>query len=153
MWGSMILEGSGVGAATLWREFSLFQEPIVMGYGVSIFILWWTPLYSWLLLVSAWARRTPILWAVLPLMAIAAVERIVFGSMHFIKMLEYRLTGAMKEGFAFAPKKGAQHPVLDQLSQLDPLKYFTRPGLWFGLLFAAAFLAGAVRLRRYREPI
>ena len=27
------------------------------------------------------------------------------------------------------------------------------PGLWIGLGFAAAFLAAAVRLRRYRDPI
>jgi hypothetical protein len=29
----------------------------------------------------------------------------------------------------------------------------TTPGLWIGLLLAAIFLAAAVRLRRYREPI
>jgi hypothetical protein len=27
------------------------------------------------------------------------------------------------------------------------------PGLWVGLAFAAAFLAAAVWLRRYREPV
>ena len=36
---------------------------------------------------------------------------------------------------------------------LDPVGFLSSPGLWLGLLFAAAFLAAAVRLRRYREPI
>jgi hypothetical protein len=32
-------------------------------------------------------------------------------------------------------------------------EFFINPGLWIGLAVAAAFLAAAVRLRRYREPI
>src|SRR5437763_11697249 len=62
--GTMILEGSGIGGAVLWREFRLFQEPFVMFYGLTIFMLWWAPIYAWLLLVSAWAKRVPLLWAV-----------------------------------------------------------------------------------------
>lgn len=152
MLGTMILEGSGVGAATLWGEFRFFQEPFVMIYGLTVFVLWWAPIYAWLLLVSAWARRVPLLWAVLPLLAVSAVEKIAFNTMHFMSMLQYRVGGAMKEAFAFTPKHG-DHGVIDQLTQLDPANFLTRPGLWVGLAFAAAFLAAAVRLRRYREPI
>jgi hypothetical protein len=32
-------------------------------------------------------------------------------------------------------------------------EFLAYPGLWIGLAIAAAFLAAAVRLRRYREPI
>jgi hypothetical protein len=32
-------------------------------------------------------------------------------------------------------------------------EFLTYPGLWISLLITAAFLAAAVRLRRYREPI
>jgi hypothetical protein len=38
------------------------------------------------------------------------------------------------------------------LTHLDPGGFLARPGLWIGLAVAAAFLALAVRLRRYREP-
>jgi hypothetical protein len=31
--------------------------------------------------------------------------------------------------------------------------FLGNPGLWIGLAVAAAFLAGAVRLRRYQGPI
>jgi hypothetical protein len=40
-----------------------------------------------------------------------------------------------------------------QLSQVDPLRLLTNPGLWTGLVIAAAFLAGCVWLRRTRDPI
>jgi hypothetical protein len=34
-----------------------------------------------------------------------------------------------------------------------PGQLLSSPGLWIGLVLAAAFLAAAVQLRRYREPI
>jgi hypothetical protein len=36
---------------------------------------------------------------------------------------------------------------------LRPLTFLSTPGLWGGLLVAAAFLALAIRLRRNREPL
>jgi ABC-2 type transport system permease protein len=39
------------------------------------------------------------------------------------------------------------------MSALTPAQFFSTPGLWTGLAVAAIFLAAAVRLRRYREPI
>ena len=56
----------------------------------------------------------------------------------------------MKEAFDVP---GAGRRVIDRLAQLDPLRFLSSPGLWSGLLVAAAFLAAAVRLRRSREPI
>jgi ABC-2 type transport system permease protein len=147
-----VLQGSGVGAATLWSEFRFFQEPLVMLYGLTVLSLWYVPIYGWLLLVSAWARRATFLWAVLPLLAVSAVERIAFNTSYFMYMLQYRVMGAMKEAFLFTPKHGSA-VILDQLTQLDPARFLTRPGLWVGLAFGAACLAAAVRLRRNREPI
>jgi hypothetical protein len=39
------------------------------------------------------------------------------------------------------------------MAALTPAQFFSLPGLWIGLAIAVVFLAGAVRLRRYREPI
>ncbi|MEK6246358.1 MAG: ABC transporter permease, partial [Pseudomonadota bacterium] len=127
-----------------------FQGLLIMLYGLTVHALWFAPIYGWLLLVSAWARRAPILWAVLPLLAVAAVERIMFNTWLFMAMLGYRVTGAMTEAFALKGKHGGN---IDRFSQLDPARFLSAPGLWVGLAFAAAFLAAAVRLRRNREPI
>jgi hypothetical protein len=48
---------------------------------------------------------------------------------------------------------GQGNVPLVRLSQLDPVGFLSRPGLWTGLALAAACLATAVRLRRHREPI
>jgi ABC-2 type transport system permease protein len=147
-----VLLGSGVSPARLWAEFRFFQEPLVMLYGLTVHVLWFAPIYGWLLLVSVCARRTPVLWAALPLFAVSVVERLAFNTSYFLSLLRYRLTGAMEAAFAARPQRGAGG-ILDQLSQLDPARFLSTPGLWVGLAFAAAFLVAAARLRRYREPI
>jgi ABC-2 type transport system permease protein len=146
---SAVLAGSGLSPALLWSQLPFIQAPLVMIYGVTVHVLWFAPIYAWLLLVSAWSRRTPILWAALPPVAILIVERISNLSL-FRSFLQYRLIGAMTE--AYVPKPSQTGAVIDRVAQLDPAKFLSTPGLWFGLLFAAAFLAAAVRLRRNREP-
>jgi len=146
-----VLVATGMSPATLWAELPLVQQPLVMIYGLTVHVLWFAPIYGWLLLVSAWARRTPVLWAALPPFAIALVERIAFNSTHFVSLLKYRVTGAMTEAFAVKSRGSGQ--VFDRLAQLDPARFLSAPGLWIGLAFTAACLAAAVRLRRNREPI
>jgi ABC-2 type transport system permease protein len=149
---TVVLLANGESPATLWAELRFFQEPVIMLYGLAVHALWFAPIYGWLLLVSAWARRMPVLWAALPPFAIAVVERIAFNTSHFGSLLRYRVTGAMTEAFAVKPPQGGS-AILDQLSQLDPARFLSSAGLWIGLAFAAACLAATVRLRRYREPI
>ena len=112
--------------------------------------LWHAPIYGWLLLVSIWARRAVFLWAVLPFIALQILEKVAFGTNQVGKILSERLFGFGPHAFGF---HGRNHPTIDSLSQLTPGKYLSSPGLWLGLIVAAVFLFGAVRLRRYRGPI
>lgn len=144
---TVVLLGSGLSAATLWSHGSLFQS-MLLHHLLIVHGLWYAPLYGWLLLASAWARRAPFLWASLPLLAIGVVEKIAFDTSRFGAMLAQRLIGG----------PGGDDFMAGILS-MDPLMHFTpgaflsSPGLWIGLAIAAAFLAAAVRLRRYRDPI
>jgi ABC-2 type transport system permease protein len=117
-------------------------------------VLWEAPVYAWLLLVSSWAKRATFLWAVLPWLAISAIEKLAFDTTFFIRMLVSRLTGGFEEGFVVVKyPKGTHAPVVDRLTELDPLKFLSSPGLWIGLIIAAAFIAAAVRLRRSGGPL
>ncbi len=146
MVGTVVLQASGVGAMKLWRAFEFIETPLTMIYGLFAHVLWFAPIYGWLLLISAWVKRAPFLWAILPPLAIAAVEKMAFNSTYFLLLVQYRFIGAMKAGFT--PHTG-NNPDMDP----TPLEFITTPGLWIGLMFAAAFIAAAVRLRRNREPI
>ena len=147
---TLVLAGNGPGLATLWTHVRVFQTAVALVYALTAISLWHAPLYGWLLLVSAWARRSAFLWAVLPPLAIAIFERIAFQSAHFGNWLRYRLIGWFTQ--AFIPHVRGDAPV-DPLAALTPGKFLITPGLWAGLFFAALFLAAAVRVRRNREPI
>src|SRR5882724_4513339 len=131
-------------AATTWANFNLFQQSLIVLYGLVAIALWHAPIYGWALLVSGWVRRATFLWAILPLLAISFFEKITFNTSHFASMLKDRVIGFAPEAFAFRA-----HAV----PQLTPLKYLSTPGLWIGLIFAAAFITAAIRLRRYRGPL
>jgi ABC-2 type transport system permease protein len=144
-----VLLGSGLSVATLWRQLSLFQMSLMLFYHLlTVHALWHAPIYGWLLLVSGWARRAALLWAALPLVAIGVVEKIAFNTSHFVAMLGYRMTGPETSVFTTPGSIS-----MDPLTHLRPGKFLSSPGLWIGLAVAAALLAAAVRLRRYRGPI
>jgi ABC-2 type transport system permease protein len=145
-----LLMGSVVSAGRMWSELRFFEGMVIMFYGLTVHTLWFAPIYGALLLISAWARRAPFLWALLPLLAVVALERLAFNTTYVATMLQYRVTGAMREAFTWKP--GAVGNV-ERLWQLEPANFLTTPGLWLGLAFAAACIAAAVRMRRNREPI
>jgi ABC-2 type transport system permease protein len=147
---TLVLLGSGSGVAMLWGRLPLFRMSLAVLYGLTAIVLWHAPIYGWLLLVSGWARRAAFLWAVLPPLAIAAFEKIAFRSSYIGSLLQYRLIGWFTQAFVAHEHGGVPS---DPLSSLTPGRLLSTPGLWLGLGFAAAFLAAAVRLRRYREPI
>src|SRR5438132_9069135 len=146
LWTSVLLITHGMSPASTWTYFPLFRNSFILLYGLAAIALWHAPIYGWVLLISGWARRATFLWAVLPFLAIAFFERITFGTSHFASMLKDRLMGFAPTAFAFK-----MHSV--DCPQLTPGTYLSTPGLWLGLIFAAAFVAAAVRLRRYRGPL
>ena len=147
LWSTVVLLPSGLAGST-WANFHWFTQSMLLLYCLIVLVLWHAPIYALLLLISGWARRAPYLWAVLPPLAIAAVEKIVFNSAHFASFLKDRLIGGVGEAFVFKAPHGT-----DSLQRLTPLNFLSTPGLWIGLIFAAIFIAAAVRLRRDREPV
>jgi ABC-2 type transport system permease protein len=136
---------SGLAGST-WANFNLFQQSLILLYGLIAIALWHAPIYGWLLLVSGWARRATFLWALLPLIAISFFEKISFNTAHFASMLKDRLIG-------FAPAAFAFHTHSVDSAAITPGRYLSTPDLWIGLSFAVAFIVAAVRLRRYRGPL
>jgi len=143
---SAVLLVSGQSVAAFWTKLSFFRMSLLMLYHLlTAHALWPFPVYCWLLLVSGWARRATFLWAALPLIAIAGVEQIVFHTWHFARLVGSRLIGdTQTPGYMFPT---------GPMTHITPGIFLTSPGLWIGFAIAAAFLAAAVRLRRYQGPI
>jgi ABC-2 type transport system permease protein len=146
LWTSVLLITHGMSPGSMWTNFNLFQQSLILLYGLVAIALWHAPIYGWALLVSGWARRATFLWAVVPFLAIGFFEKITFGTSHFASMLKDRLMGFAPEAFAFNANSM-------ECPQLTPGNYLSSPGLWLGLIFAGVFIAAAIRLRRYRGPL
>ena len=148
-----VLLVSGASTSTQWGP-PLFEMELVLLYGLIVMALWHAPLYMWMLLVSGWARRATFLWAVLPPLAIAALEYIAFHTSYLGSTLQDRLFGFAAGAFDLKDKNGVPIDAhFIPLEQLAAGRFLSSPSLWLGLIFAAIFFAVAVRLRRYREPL
>lgn len=146
---SAVLMPSGM-AGTTWANFNLLREGVVLIYGLIVIALWHAPIYGWALLMSGVARRATFLWAILPPLAMAVFEKITFNTSYVWSLVKNRLVGAGDNAFDFQMHRSIS---IDFLSQLTPGRFLATPGLWIGLVFAAAFIIAAIRLRRYRGPL
>jgi ABC-2 type transport system permease protein len=142
---SAVLAISGLTVASLWAQLQPVASISGLFYHlVSVHILWYAPLYAWLMLISAWSRRAPLLWAALPPFAIIVFEKVAFHTAYFSNFLLSRVSGGSEA-------TGSNMPGPEM--KITPVHFMATPGLWFGLAFAALFLVVAARLRRYRGPI
>jgi ABC-2 type transport system permease protein len=147
---SAILLVSGQSVTMLWTKLPFFQMSLLLLYHLlTAHALWPAPIYCWLLLVSGWARRATFLWAALPLVAIAGVEKIMFQTWHFARLIGSRFIG---DAPTVAYTSPAMFPT-DPMTHISLSRFLSSAGLWIGLAVAAAFLAAAVRLRRSQGPI
>jgi len=147
---SIVLAASGISVASLWEQLPFFQMALLMIYHIATaHALWPMPIYSWILLVSGWARRAVFLWAALPIVAIAGLEAIAFRTSHFAMLVASRLIGSGPNVVQYPADMFPTNPMVHP----TPFHFLTAPSLWGGLLLTAVFIALAIRMRRYRAPI
>jgi ABC-2 type transport system permease protein len=148
--GSIVVAASGMSVAALWTNVAPVQAMWLLLYHiVTSHLLWAAPVYCWLLLVSAWAKRAPLLWAVLPIAVIGGVERLLFHTHHFAETIGRHFIGDAPAMVQAADDVMPTH----SMTHITPGAFLCSPGLWIGLIIAAAFIYAAIRLRRYQGPI
>jgi ABC-2 type transport system permease protein len=154
--GVIAVKFGGVLATTLWSGQTWLVGLVAVLWVTIVSILWYLPLVGWLLLASAWAPRSPFLWAVGPPLAVALAERVAFGTTAVWDLIASRSFGLFEIAFKGMLDGGSPSPDADiQLSKLQfaltPGEFFTNPQVWLGVIAAAALVAGAIWVRRYRD--
>ena len=141
---SAVLLGSGQNVAILWSRVGISHRwPMLLFHFLCIHGLWQSPIYAWLLLISGWARRAPILWAALPPLTIGIAEKVAFNTTYFGSLIGSRFTGGT-EGTAIMGRGRPMDPTM----HFGPLHFLINPGLWIGLAITAA----CSRCRRSHAP-
>jgi ABC-2 type transport system permease protein len=150
--GSLLMVVRGLNAGILWTRLPLFQMEVALAYGLITAVLWHAPIYGWLLLVSSWAKRATLLWAILPWFAVFILEKIAFHTSYVGELVRYRFAGNFALAFGGSGdvrRVGGAMPLGD----ITPGAFFACPWLWVGLAVAVGLFVLVVRMRRYREPI
>lgn len=153
---SAIFAAHGQGAAQLWAGSRVLPDALPLLYHLVVLHgIATAPIYAWMLLVSAWAPRAPLAWAILPPAAIGIGERVAFGTTRFAQLLISPLGGGSR---ATAVPAAAQSATPDggfmgELMRPAFGQLVVAPAFWIGLAIAALFVLGAVRLRRAAQPI
>ncbi len=145
---SAVLGASGLSAATVWTHVPFLKTAAYNLYHLVVFHgIWYAPFFGWFLMVSAWARRAPFLWAVLPPVGVGVVEKIAFNTSHFGMAILERFAGKM-------PSQGSSSGMsMDMFAPHHAIHFVLSPGMWFGLVLTALFLYCASRLRRSQAAI
>jgi ABC-2 type transport system permease protein len=131
---------------------------LLLAYGLIVQAIWYLPYYGWTMLASSWAKKVPFLWAILVPAGVMFAELWVFHTGHFARMLlEYKLRW-LQLAFNFNPVdiRSLKHMDLGNgpAVGLDNIgAILSSPSLWIGLAVAAAFVYGAIWLRRKRSEI
>jgi ABC-2 type transport system permease protein len=143
------------GASPIWSQATLARVDLTMLYTLATGVLWYAPIYGWLLMISSWARRAAFLWAVLPWLGLFILEKIALGTNYVGSFIAYRLIGAMQIGFNVQHYGNISVKTMRMINPLNAIaarQFFLSPGLWSGLVAAAALIAAAVWFRRMRDP-
>lgn len=102
---------------------------------LSVFVsaLWLLPTLGWLLLFSAFARRTPFMWAAGVFIMVGFLEDFLFGTQFLANWVESRTNPGQYLILSFGD-------VFDRLFNYDML---------FGIVVGSVLIAGAVLMRRF----
>jgi ABC-2 type transport system permease protein len=131
----------------------LKTQGLILGALIMV-MLWYAPIAAYLMLVSAWAKRSPFLWAAIPPLMAMLIEKIAFGTTYIWALIAYRLNGIWAAiGFNHAAHKGVEaagHGA-GMLEQLRPLMALENIDLWLGLAATVALVWWTIRIRRHQD--
>jgi ABC-2 type transport system permease protein len=138
-----------------WNSYEWLRTEALLLLATLFAVLWYAPIAGYLLLVSAWARRAPTLWATLPFVLGPVLEWVAFGTRYLLSFINYRLGGIWGilgvERLKIISKHGPELSVGTALEVFDFRGALTSIDLWLGLAATAAFVYAATRIRRYRD--
>ena len=163
IWNLRLSWGLASGMAFTWDATAWFKlQGLILFWLVSA-VLWWAPVAGYLVFISAWARRQPFLWSIVPLIAVGFTEQVTLGTHYISNLVGFRMAGFMSsakdpDGWSLTDAAvvgpGMHVRTVDFSNVLDHqhlVGMLTRPGLWIGLVVTVGFAYAAVRLRRYRD--
>ena len=157
----MLIMGSVLGVhpwSILLHPWAFLSSWLLLAYGLIVQAVWFLPYFGWVMLASAWAKKAPFLWAVLVPLGLMGAEGWVFHSAHIARMVGRHSLNWLPLAYNFDPKmmmgRGEDATLGAHIMGIENLGYLlASPELWIGTVIGAAFIYGAIWLRRNRSEI
>lgn len=142
----------------------LYLAPFKVLAVLPVYIAWALPTVGWLMLVSAWSRSKPFLWAVgTPVLSGVLISW--FNALFDMGWQDEWFWAHIVGRGLLSVAPGSWMPYIEDargiqfdsqgehLSQLVAISWqaFSLPSMWIGLVAGAAMIYAAIRLRRYRD--
>jgi ABC-2 type transport system permease protein len=137
----------------LWDGGDWLQMQVLWMYVILTCAIWYLPVAGWCLMVSAWVKRAPMLWSVLPLLVAFLIEHFFVGTKYIAEVIGGRLAGYAPAAF-HADSHGswnANDAAHSAWQFMDIGGFFSNVATWVGLLIGAAMIAAAIQMRIHRS--
>jgi ABC-2 type transport system permease protein len=164
--GSARNSGNLNAALANWTVAEWLRTQAIILYAVYATVLWYAPYAAYLMLVSAWARRSVLAWAVLPPLMLALLERLFLSTSYIgdvvsrsfsdVLNLAFRLNSQLQatitdvirapRGGGRGGRGGGGGALIDP--RFDPTDLLSSPQLWIGLALTVLMIWGAISVRK-----
>jgi len=141
----------------IWKSAPLFDAWAGMLVITLLLPIWFSPFIGWFLFVSAWAKRSPLLMAFLPLVLLPTLEYWVLRTHLIFDAITTRFDhlplfkGIDLEQFFNDEKFVGNVDSVSLLGFIDIGNFLTSPQMWAGVIVAGLFGTAAIYVRRYRD--
>jgi ABC-2 type transport system permease protein len=151
--------GGALSQPAFWQPAFWLQLQVLWVYAILTAAIWFLPICGWLLVVSAWAKRAVLLWAILPPLAAILAEHLFIHTHVIANVLSGRLlTGYRAAAFhdpmphhEWSMRAGDPAAALESTwRMLDLASFLSNPQTWIGALCGAALIGAAIQLRMRR---
>ncbi len=150
--------------SSLWNGDVWWQVQVLWMYAIVPTAVWYLPVAGWLMLVSAYAKRAVMLWAVLPPLLLYILERVFFGTHTVGHVIARRLTAlpfvsfnGLGPNYIWTHEGGvvdnAGSPLPSVWHLINPSGFFTSAETWIGVVVGIALIVAAIQLRMRRSEI
>jgi ABC-2 type transport system permease protein len=145
---------------------NFYLAPLYLVGMLPVYILWALPTAGWLLLVSSWAKSKVFLWAIgVPLFAAVLLKWLDYllgmtsgttiNADWVIENVLHTILLGLVPGTWFMNAHDLPMPTHQGVDMLTMVSYswstLAKPALWAGVVAGVAMIAGAIRLRRWRD--
>jgi ABC-2 type transport system permease protein len=147
--------------AILWHPGTWFQVQVLWLYVIVTSAIWFLPVIGWLMLISAWAKRAVMLWALLPPLVLYLIEKLALNTHIVYDVLRARLGLAAYAAVAY---HGNEQWINDNISEsaatpvsvwrfINPGGFVSSVNVWIGVAVGIALIVGTIQLRMRRSEI